>query len=179
MTTSQNGWPALASDSPKLHTWVIPTDVGPLRLRLRNGSAGFLLAHLALWFDQRIEDVDDNYQDGALDDWGYAYRPIRGYSTVSNHASGTAMDLNATEHPLGADDTFSDADERRIRTRVDRFFDGCIRWGGEYAGRVDEMHWEIDRPLPEVERVARRLLDSKRGKRILAANPGQRAVILS
>jgi HK97 family phage portal protein len=35
------------------------------------------------------------------DDWGYAERPIRGSTVVSNHASGTAIDLNATCWTLG------------------------------------------------------------------------------
>lgn len=174
MATSQNGWPALAADSAKLYTWTVPG--GGRKLRLRNGSAGFLLIHLALWFDQKVEDVDG----GILDDWGYAYRPVRGYEAgLSNHASGTAMDLNATRHVLGADDTFSDADEALILRRVNGFFGDLIRWGGEYRGRKDEMHWEIDAPLAACEKRARALLDSPRGKRILAANPTQRAVILS
>lgn len=174
MSLSQNGWPALAPDSPKLHSWVIPGS--KTKLRLRNGSAGFLLVHLALWFDQRIEDVDGP----RLDDWGYAYRPVRGYTaTLSNHSSGTAMDLNATKHVLSAENTFSRDDERLIRRRVDRFFDDCIRWGGEYQGRKDEMHFEINADLARCERMARRLMSTPRGRRILAANPGQRAVILS
>lgn len=174
MATSQNGWPALDADSPYLHTWVIPDTAR--KLRLRGGSAGFLLIHLALWFDQKVENVEG----GILDDWGYAYRPVRGYTTtLSNHSSGTAMDLNATAHVLGAEDTFSPEDEMRIRSRVNRFFDDTIRWGGEYRGRKDEMHFEIDASLPVCEKVARRLMSSPRGKRILAANPGQREVILS
>ena len=174
MSTSQNHWPALDADSPRLHTWKIP---GAGRLRLRNGSAGFLLAHLALWFDQRIEDVDNPV---LLDDWGYAFRPVRGYTTtLSNHASGTAMDLNATAHPLGKVGTFSRADRALILRRIDRLFERSIRWGGTYTGRKDEMHFEINVDLPTAERVARRLMDTPRGRRILDANPGQRAVILS
>lgn len=173
MAVSQNGWPGLSSDSPFLYTWTIPDTAR--KLRLRNGSAGFLLIHLALWFDEKVQDVDG----GILDDWGYAYRPVRGYSTLSNHASGTAMDVNATKHGLGADDTFPPDDELRIRSRVGNFFDGAIRWGGQYSGRKDEMHFEIDATLGACELVARRLLDTPRGKRILAANPGQKAVILS
>lgn len=174
MSTSQNGWVALAPDSPRLHSWVIPGS--KTKLRLRNGSAGFLLVHLALWFDQTVEDIDGP----VLDDWGYAYRPVRGYSaTLSNHSSGTAMDLNATKHVLGAENTFSRADERLIRQRVDNFFNDTIRWGGEYAGRKDEMHFEINADLAKCERVARRLISTPRGRRILAANPGQRSVVLS
>lgn len=174
MATSQNGWPALPSDSPFLYTWDIPDTTRSLRLR--NGSAGFLLIHLAMWFDARVESVDG----GILDDWGYAYRPIRGYeSGLSNHSSGTAMDLNATKHVLGAENTFSAEDELRIKRRVNEFFDGAIRWGGEYNGRKDEMHFEIDVSLKAAERVARGLMDTPRGKRILEQNKGQRAVIMS
>lgn len=170
MVTSQNGWAPLSSDSPKLHTW----QIGDTALRLRNGSAGFLLAHLALWFDERVEDLDGRI----LDDWGYAFRPIRGYVALSNHASGTAMDLNATQHVLGAEDTFTDEEERRISRRL-RLYGGCIRWGGDYRGRKDEMHFEINRDLKACERRARALLTTPRGKTILSANPGQRRVILS
>lgn len=171
---SQNGFPALTSDSPYLRTWVIPDT--SRTLRLRNGSAGFLLIHLALWFDARVEDVEG----GILDDWGYAYRPIRGYeSGLSNHSSGTAMDLNATQHGLGAEDTFSASEELRIRRRVNVYFDDVVRWGGEYYGRKDEMHFEVDASIGACEKVARNLLTTPRGKRILEANPGQKAVILS
>ena len=182
MSTSVNGWPGLGSDSSTLHTWVIrdadeATEV--TKLRLRNGSAGFLLVHLAMWFDDRLEDLQDNYRDGALDDWGYAYRPVRGYSSsLSNHSSGTAVDLNATDHPLSARGTFTDEEEAMIQRRLD-FYDNCIRWGGDYTSRADEMHFEIDRTLSACERVARKLLDSPRGQRILRDNPGQREVILS
>lgn len=171
--TSQNHWPALDAGSPLLHTWELPG--GGTRLRLRNGSAGFLLVHLALWFDKKLEDLDEPL----LDDWGYAYRPVRGYtSTLSNHASGTAMDLNATDHPLGVDHTFTAKEVSAIHKRL-HLYRGCIRWGGDYSGRKDAMHFEINAPLSDCETVARRLLDSPRGKRILKHNRGQRAVILS
>lgn len=178
MAESQNGWPGLAADSSKLFTWTIPsrgTDGPPRRLRLRNGSAGYLLICLALWFDDKIEDVEK----GILNDWGYAYRPVRGYETLSNHASGTAIDLNSNEHWLGEENTFTFEQERMIRKRVNDYFDGAIRWGGEYQGRKDEMHFEIDAGLSYVEKVARRIMDTKRGKMVLEANPGQKAVILS
>lgn len=172
MSTSQNGWPALVSTSRLLYTWNLP---GGTRLRLRNGSAGFLLCHLALWFDQKVEDLEEP----VLDDWGYAYRPVRGYtSTLSNHASGTAMDLNATDHPLGVDHTFTAAEVSAIHERL-KLYRGAIRWGGDYSGRKDLMHFEINATLPACEKVAKRLLTTPRGKRILELNPGQRAVIKS
>lgn len=180
MSKSQNGWEALSSTSELLYSWTVPGGAeGNTRLRLRHGSAGFLLCHYAMWFDARVEDLQDNYQDGALDDWSFAYRPVRGYSdTLSNHSSGTAIDLNATEHPLGVDGTFSAMETALIRKRLD-LYAGCLRWGGDYQGRRDSMHVEVNLPLAACEKVARQLLDSPRGVRLLDANPGQRAVILS
>ncbi|GGO86592.1 hypothetical protein GCM10011584_09280 [Nocardioides phosphati] len=175
MSTSQNHWPALASDSTKLYTWVIPARSGDFTLRLRNGSAGFLLAHYALWFADVVEPVLAK----TLDDWGYAYRTVRGYSTtLSNHASGTAMDLNATTHPLGKVGTFKPWQVVKIHARL-VLYRGCLRWGGDYTARKDEMHTEINRDLPTCERRARALMTSPRGKRLLAANPTQKAVIES
>jgi hypothetical protein len=175
MSLSQNQWPALSSTSSLLHTWVVPGKGDDTLLRLRNGSAGFLLCHLALCFDAKVEVLDEP----VLDDWGYAYRPVRGYTaTLSNHASGTAVDLNATDHPLGREGTFSDAERDQIEHFLKRY-DGCLVWGGDYRGRKDEMHFELGRDLAAAEKVARRLIGSHRGRLILDANPGQKAVILS
>lgn len=180
MATSQNGWPALAPDSPRLHMWTIPARTGAVRIRLRDGSAGFLLALMLLWLAEKIEPL----AGGVLDDWGYAYRPVRGSTTtLSNHSSGTAADANATRHPLGVRGTFrfrvrGKLAEVRIRARL-LMFAGTVRWGGEYHGRPDEMHFEINAPLPACEKAARRLMRTKRGRRLLKANPGQRLVIRS
>lgn len=174
---SLTGFSPLASNSRKLHTWEIPPE-GGTRLRLRNGSGGFLLVHLATRFDKRVEDIDRNYLNGQLDDWGYAFRPVRGYASLSRHAYGLAEDLNATEHPLGATHTFSQKEVAFIHHML-KMYEGCIRWGGDYRGRKDPMHFEINRPLRDCERVARKLVDTPNGKRILKLNPGQRKVIFS
>ena len=174
MAISQNGFPALPSGDMTLHKWVVPgTD---RYFVLRNGSAGFLLCHLILWYHETIQRL--NLKGDVWDEWGYAFRPIRGTTTfISNHASGTAVDLNATRYPLG---TTVMARWRRARIRLRlALYAGCIRWGGDYEGRKDEMHFEIDRPLKGCEKIAKRLMNTPRGKRILAANPGQRKVILS
>lgn len=174
-TLSQNGWPALAADSTDLHTWVIPARNGAFKLRLRAGSAGFLLAHFALWFAEVVQPVAGK----VLDDWGFASRPIRGDAvTLSNHASGTAMDLNAMAHSLGAVDTFTAKQERAIHARL-LWMRGVIRWGGDYVHRKDEMHYEVVQNLAFCERRARRLSRTPRGLRLLHVNRGQRAVIFS
>lgn len=172
---SLDGFAPLSASSSKLHTWRITPETS---VRLRNGSGGFLLAHMALGFDRLVEDIDRNYRDGELDDWGYAYRPVRGYAELSRHAYGLAADLNATDHPLGVDHTFTPRQLQVINRRL-RKYDGCVRFGGNYSGRIDPMHFEIDRPLSSCERVARRLIDTPMGRYLLTNNPGQRAVILS
>ena len=174
VVTSQNGWPVLAEHSPLLHKWVIPgTD---RHLILREGSAGFLLAHFVLWFHEKIERLDQ----GTWDEWGYAYRPVRGFYVWSNHASGTAADLNATRHPLGLPtaQTFTPAQVEAIHRRLRRYR-GAIHWGGDYTSRPDAMHFELDKDLEACEAIARRLVRTPRGLRVLKANPGQRAVIRS
>ena len=177
MATSVNGWSALTSSSRLLHTWTGPGS--KTRLRLRHGSAGFLMVHMAVYFDRQVEDIDYNYRNGELDDWAYAYRPVRGYeNNLSNHSSGTAIDLNATDHPLGVNNSFSSEDEAKIQRRLRRYH-GCIQWGGNYHSRKDEMHFELDQRLAVCERVARGLLTSPVGKEILKANPGQERVIRS
>jgi hypothetical protein len=189
MATSQNGWPALEQDSRKLYTWAIPTKAGVVAIRMRNGSAGFLLALWVMWYANHIEPVVGK----VLDDWGWNWRPIRGEVTgLSNHASGTAVDVNATKHPLGRVGTLSFlivvhaahgvrkmTALARIKTRLAVHFRGTIRAGACYHGRKDEMHYEINVPLAKAEKVARKLMKTPAGKRLLAANPTQHAVILS
>lgn len=179
MATSQNAYPVLFENRtdggfPRLRKWAVPdTD---RHLLLRDGSTGFLLVHMALWFDEEIERLDA----GQWDDWAWAVRPVRGQTSgYSNHASGTAIDLNAVRHPRGVAtaDTFTGAQIDAIHRRL-KMYDDCLRWGGDYQSTPDGMHFEIDQPLDACERVARALLERPRSKRILDANPGAREVIL-
>ena len=179
MATSSNGWAVLDADTtgklPRLRNWVLP---GVNRkLKARDGSAGFLLVHMALWFDEELEQLDL----GTYDDWGWASRPVRGSTTfISNHASGTAVDLNATKHPMGVatSKTFSAKQISAIHKRL-TLYEGCIRWGGDYKNRPDGMHFEINKAMSAVEARARSLTSSPRGKRILSKNPGAKSVITS
>lgn len=175
MATSQNGWPALGTDSSKLYTWNIPTKQGVVRIRMRNGSAGFLLAFWVSWFAAVIQPVIGK----VLDDWGYAFRPVRSSTDLSNHASGTAVDLNAIQHMLGVRGTFKPWQVRRIHRFLQNRMKGCIRWGGDYQRRADEMHGEVVQTMELVEKRARFLMKyTVRGRKLIKANPTQKAVIL-
>lgn len=149
MPRSQNGYSA--NDINRTHYKRIPgTDRS---VRLRKGNTGWLLRNFAAWFDKNIEDIEG----GIYDDWGYAERPIRGSSTtLSNHASGTALDLNATQHPLGVYNTFTPVEQRKIRRRL-AVYGGAIRWGGDYSGRPDDMHFEINEGVSGVRAAVARI----------------------
>jgi hypothetical protein len=152
MATSQNGYSA--NDVSVTKVWTIPGT--ERKVRLRADACGELLTHFAAWFDKHVEDIEG----GEFDDWGYAERTIRGSSTeLSNHASGTALDLNAVRHPLGVSGTFSSTKAAAIRAQL-RVYEGCIRWGGDYSGRKDEMHFEINQDYATVKRVADKVLRS-------------------
>lgn len=149
MATSQNGYRANVIGDTAVQT--IPGTTR--KLRVRKGDEGYLLLHFAAWFDKHIEDIEA----GQLDDWGYAERPIRGSSTtLSNHASGTAIDLNAPKHPLGVRNTFTKAQAAAIRQQL-KVYEGALRWGGDYKNRADEMHVEIEPGAARVKRVAAKL----------------------
>ncbi|UUV34371.1 M15 family metallopeptidase [Amycolatopsis roodepoortensis] len=150
MARSQNGYSANDVNLTSVRT--IPGT--NRKIRLRTGPAGDLLLWVLGQFDARVEDLDA----GQLDDWGYAERPIRGGTVLSNHASGTAADANAVRHPLGTDPaaTFSKAQIAAIRAIVART-EGCVRWGGDYVGRKDPMHFEIVAPESRCAAVLHKL----------------------
>jgi hypothetical protein len=155
MPTSQNGWSA--NDITQTDVQLIPGTAR--KLRLRKGDAGWLLRRILSFIDQNVENIDEPTQD----DWGYAERPIRGSSTtLSNHASGTATDANATRHPLGVRGTWSAAERVEIHEHLKAYVDpvsgrNVIRWGDDYTGRVDGMHFEIVGTPAAVARVAAKL----------------------
>lgn len=138
MAVSQNGYPA--NDPTLVSSRLVPGTTR--KLTVRKGPAGDLLLWVAAQFDKRVEDIEQ----GILDDWGYAERPIRGGTELSNHASGTAIDLNATSHPLATDPpaNFTQAEIDEIHEIIGQT-QGCVRWGGDYTGRKDGMHFEIVR----------------------------------
>jgi len=151
MANSQNGWPV----NPPRRSRLVPGTEG-VRLTVADGPAGDVLMYVVSQVDRRVENVDMNSSRGEMDDWGYAARPIRGGTQTSNHASATAVDTNATRHPLGVRGTFSPVQVREIHRILDEVED-VVRWGGDYSGRADEMHFEIVGSLDRVAAVAKKL----------------------
>lgn len=165
VTRSQNGWPVLLPAETQL--WHL--NDGPVHFRLAPWPAGFVLMHWALWYAENVERI----QGDVWDDWGYAVRPIRGVgTTISNHASGTALDINAQAHPLGRRNTLTNHQEWAVIDRLRRRYAGLVRWGGQYEHRADEMHYEIVGDGTAIRALARVLHDTDRGRRIRSRNAG-------
>ena len=136
MILSSNGWQA--SQDPEeigIKSYKVPGTKVKLRC---SESAAPLLVNYAAEFHEHIEPIDE----GSLDDWGYCFRNIRGSTDrLSNHSSGTAIDLNATKHPLGHAGTFNPMQIVLIQALCKKY---ALRWGGDYVNRKDEMHYEIN-----------------------------------
>lgn len=131
---SENGWPAY-DDTTHF---------------VRHATLGFSYwaanADVADIFDELITRYVAHVQPISgprLDDWSWASRNVRGSGTIiSNHASATAIDLNALAYPRGTQH-MSAAHVGAVHKML-AFFDGIVRWGGDYRDSPkDQMHFEI------------------------------------
>lgn len=153
---SYNGWSA--SRNPKDFGGLEPLVVAgePFSPGVRKGDVATVLRYVAEQMHLRVEPV---YAPGfhAADDWGYSYRPnVNNPRVLSCHSSATAIDYNATRHPNGKRGTFSNAQVAQIRAILGEV-EKSVRWGGDFKGTPDEMHFEIIANASTLARVAARL----------------------
>ena len=153
MLQSYNGWPA--SKDPAeigINSYAVPGTNRKLRCA---EAVAPLLIGFAAEFHALIESIDE----GAQDEWGYAFRMVRGSTDrLSCHSSGTAIDLNATKHPLGAIGTFAADKVPMLRALAKKF---GLTWGGDYRNRKDEMHFEVS---VNAQKAAKIILKLNKGK---------------
>lgn len=91
-------------------------------------------------FLDAVEPVTEPGWDG-----GYAYRKVAGTQVWSEHAAGTAIDWNASQHGRGGSATQGwTADQARvIRWMLTRTQNGSyFEWGGDWKN-PDPMHFEL------------------------------------
>lgn len=147
---SQNGWVA-SKDKEAIKIKHFPVAGTKIRLQC-NEICGPVLAAFAAEFHTKVEPLEE----GEFDDWSYAYRQVRGQTdNLSNHSSGTAIDLNAVKHPLGKENTFTPEQRKTLDILCKKY---GLRAGYTYKTRKDDMHFEI---VETPEQVKARVIKMK------------------
>lgn len=152
MSTSYNGWPA-SRDPAAIN--IVPFEVAGRGFPggVRSGAVHAVLTYCMAQYHVYVESL--YLGDVDKDDWGYSFRPnTNNPSELSCHASGTAVDANATHHPNGRANTLTAAQVKEV-LRIEKEV-GVVRWGGHFTTR-DEMHWEIHGGGAAVTAAAKRL----------------------
>lgn len=165
MTTSQNGWPVVARSKVDEGTYA--------GARFPNGILAGDVAVIARWHLARYAATVEPLVPGTC--WGWFVKPIEGSSTISNHASGTAWDVNADQHPMGQP-AAANMTRREILACRDLVAaaDGVLRWGGDYTGRPDPMHWEIVGTPKQAAALAAKI---KKASTSVALTPAENSAI--
>lgn len=168
---SQNGWPVIFTATDK-NTVKIPHIIG----RVRAGDVATNLAALVEFIDREVEDVERG-----ADDWGGNVRPIRGKTKgYSNHASYTAIDVNALLHGRGREGTWTPTQAAKIRGFLRNELEGVVRWGEDYNRKlsiVDGMHFEINASAAAVARVAAKLRGETPGTSTTSTAPAKTTTV--
>src|SRR4029077_8217688 len=137
--TSYNGWPA---NSDPNAIGVDKNALGPgvkFPGGIKGGDAAKVLGYVADQLGSRVEPPQVNPDGPGYGMWSYAYKQnVNNPSSLSCHASGTAIDWWAPRHPNGVGGTFTDSQVATIYAILDEV-DGVVDWLEGY----DEMHFEI------------------------------------
>lgn len=151
MARSQNGWTVIDQED---------CDQGPFQgVRFPNGIRAGDVATIMRWQLDRYRETVEPIVAGTC--WGYNRKKIEGSDDWSNHASGTAWDINAPQHPMGPP-TRTNMSQREIDAchKIEAASEGTLRWGGDF-GRPDPMHWEIIGTPAQCARFAKRIREAE------------------
>jgi hypothetical protein len=155
MSISQNDWTVLASSAGLDNRLVSGTTDVLLAPGVRAGDVATVLRYVATQFNAHVEKLHAGWC------WGYHLRPIRGQTSgYSNHASATAIDLNAPSHPRQSANRYTGFNSAQVATihSILAELGGIVRWGGDYVNPpYDGMHFEINATAAAVHTVALRL----------------------
>jgi peptidoglycan hydrolase-like protein with peptidoglycan-binding domain len=123
------GWPHPRTDR------IVTAVCGRNRLRL---PVRLEIAPLVQRLVVELEERHGPFHDGWC--WGFANRAIRGSDQPSNHSWGLAVDLDAPTNPMSSDPGVSHTIGSYATAIAAR---NGFRWGGDYRGRKDFMHFEF------------------------------------
>lgn len=165
MATSLNGWPAFDDyGDPRLATGTIPGTTR--KVTLAKDVLPLFLHFLAAWNKEMPARL--KLGTGPVD--GFEPRQARASSGLSNHASGTAVDVRYDV--LAADDQrhMTDEEQAVLRRILSRYVTSDGHWvlaNGWRWNKVDEMHTECSQgwdygakrntTLADVQEVTKRL----------------------
>ena len=162
MTTSYNGWPASTDKASigvdknfAVHDVAFPGGV-------KAGDVAVVLAYVMEQFHLRVEPLVAGWC------WGYNYRQNRNADNLSCHSSATAVDANAPRHPNGKRGTFNPVQVGEIRLILHEV-SPAVKWGGDFRGTPDEMHFEIAGNAAVVKAVADRIRQKQEGNEMTPA----------
>ncbi len=146
---SQNGWPVVGKTA---------CDQGPFHgVTFPNGILAGDVAMIARWQLHHYAASVEPIHGGQC--WGWYVKKIEGSSTFSNHSSATAWDINAQLHPMGSPARHSLNTRQVAAARaIVRAAGGVLRWGGDYKGRPDPMHWEINASPAAAHKFATKII---------------------
>lgn len=133
-THSENGW--RMCDAAECDNNPIPgTDI---RIPLQRGIPNTILKAFAADFHEYVESLYNSR--GGTDEGGWTLTNSVG---SSNHLSGTAMDLNWSDHPFQVSYAGFTQDEiARTRELLD-WYEGMVFWGQDWNSPKDPMHFQM------------------------------------
>jgi hypothetical protein len=142
--TSYNGWPA-SDNKASIGVEPFGDAVGlPFPGGVKAGDVATVLGYVATQLHYRVEPCVAGW------DWGHSFKAnVNNPSQLSCHASGTAIDYNAPDHPNGSSNTFSDQQVGEIYAILNEV-QGAVDWLEGY----DEMHFEIAVDAGTLSRIA-------------------------
>lgn len=115
---------------------------------LHGGDPGRLMRAFCADYHARVESLYN--ARGGTDEGGWT--PTNSVWN-SNHLSGTAVDLNWSDHPFKVRGTFNAAQMRAIRELL-AWYEGLIFWGGDWKSPIDEMHWQVGYNVAGTNKIA-------------------------
>ncbi len=153
MALSYNGWPASRYPGSIGIVRFEPFPGHPFPAGVKGGDVHTIFTYLVKQLDARVEPIEE-YRAG--DEWGYYYKTSANSNSLSCHASGTAIDYNATQHPNGRRGTWTSSQLRTIRA-IQAECSGVVFWLGDASRVPDEMHFEIRASYGAVAAAARKI----------------------
>jgi hypothetical protein len=137
---SENGW--RMCDAAECDTMEIPGS--GLRLPFRKGAANDIMRAWLSWFNRNVENLN-NPGRGYTDEGSFTWTNDVGNS---NHLSGTAADLNWSEHNFRVSYSgFSPVEISKCREGLRLFtYKGAqmIWWGQDWNSPKDPMHFQLN-----------------------------------